>query len=128
IVDITAEVIEVPLKHAFVTSKDSLARIVSRPVVITLRLDDGTIAFGEAVPVEYVTGETVETVISAVADAAKRLEGMEASHLTPIIRALEDALPFAYTARAGIEMAVYNAYAASIDVSLWSLFGGALES
>ena len=44
------------LLHADQTARDSLARMVSRPVIITLTLDDGSEAVGEAVPVEYDRG------------------------------------------------------------------------
>ncbi len=128
IVDVTAEVIEVPLKHAFVTSKDSVARTVSRPVVIALHLDDGTSAVGEAVPVEYVTGESQESVMSAVARAGPALRGTETERLAPAIAILRDRFPLDHAARAGFEMAVYNAFAASSGLSLWYLFGAAVEN
>lgn len=126
--EVSVEAIEVPLRHAFVTSKDKLARMVSRPVVITLLLDDSTQAVGEAVPVEYVTGETQESVVAEIEAAKGAVIGGDVLRIAPIIRGLMEALPESPTARAGLEMAVYNALAQSLRIPLWKLLGGACES
>src|SRR5947207_668813 len=83
ITNVTAEIREIPLTRAFVTSKDNLARMVSRAVLIKLDLDNGTSAVGEAVPVEYVTGETPETVMNSLEAARPGLIGLEAMRLQP---------------------------------------------
>jgi L-alanine-DL-glutamate epimerase-like enolase superfamily enzyme len=126
--NLSAEIVEIPLQHRFVTAQDKLARQVSRPVVITVTLEEGRAAVGEAVPVAYVTGETPESVLAAVSHAAPSLIGGDALRLRPLLRRLAGALPHAPTARAGIETALHAAFAEVTGVSLWRLFGGAAES
>lgn len=125
---ITAEVSELPLRHNFATARDRLARMVTRPVVIALRLDDGREFFGESTPVEYVTGETQESVLSAIAHARPRLEAMDVSRLKPGLDRLRSILPDSPSARAGVEIALYNAHAGITGISLWSQFGGGVTS
>lgn len=125
IASIEAALVETPLRHVFATSQDKLARQVSRRVAISLKLDDGTEAPSEATPVAYVTGETPESVLEAVAAAAAALIGGDVLRLRPLAARLHEALPTAPTARAGIEMALYNAHAAALGAPLWKLLGGA---
>lgn len=58
-----------PIKHA------SHERTVSDNLVVRATLNDGTVGFGEGVPREYVTGETIETAFASLSrfDAAKAL-------------------------------------------------------
>lgn len=122
-----AAIQEIPLRHVFATAQDRLARQVSRQVVIGLRLEDDTLATGEAVPVQYVTGETPESVLDVVETARPLLIGAEARRLQPTIATLRSAFPHSHTALAGIEMALYSAHAASCGITLWELFGGAID-
>jgi L-Ala-D/L-Glu epimerase len=46
--------------HALATRRDSTN------VYVRLTLDDGTVGYGEGVPREYVTGETVEGAVAAL--------------------------------------------------------------
>jgi L-alanine-DL-glutamate epimerase-like enolase superfamily enzyme len=127
ILHVTAEIVEVPLRHVFATSRDTLTKMVSRTVVITVELEDGRKFYGEAVPVEYVTGETPESVLEAIRKAVD-IEFMDVLYLQPILYNLQKSLPNAPSARAGIEMAVYAAHAAVLGQPLWMVFGGAIQS
>lgn len=128
ITSIHAEVIEVPLKHLFVTSKDSQARTSSRPVVMTMSLDNGVSVVSEVVPVEYVTGENQETVMSAVEAVGPQLIGLDVVSLQPMRRRLKSMLPLAHTARSGLEIAIWKAHAQATGVPLWTTFGGSVDS
>jgi L-alanine-DL-glutamate epimerase-like enolase superfamily enzyme len=135
IIDTDVEPIEVPLRHAFATAQDTLARQVSRPVRLTLRLDDGTEAVGEAVPVQYVTGETQETATALLralapvlrdrqterrSDALAAVDAASRSHTGG--RALRLASPSVWAA---IEMALADGVHRSAGTSAWIAYGGA---
>lgn len=124
---ITAEVFEVPLKGAFATARDKLARMVTRPVSITVSLGKATFT-GESVPVEYVTGETQESVLDAVARARPDLLGCDVRELDTLVARLKEILPESPSARAGIEMALWKAHGALLRMPLRQLFGGAVDS
>jgi L-alanine-DL-glutamate epimerase-like enolase superfamily enzyme len=127
VTQLDAAIHEIPLRHVFATAQDTLARQVSRQVVTGLRMDDNTLATGEAVPVQYVTGETPESVLEVVQQSREHLIGADVRRLRPTLAALRDAFPHSPTAVAGIEMALYSAHAAVSGITLWELFGGAIQ-
>jgi muconate cycloisomerase len=78
ITEITAFHIRVPLlkrvKHAAHTRKDT------ENLVIACRLDDGIVGFGEGVPREYVTGETIDSTLALLGDMDwSAVTGLQAS-------------------------------------------------
>lgn len=125
---ITSRIVEIPLRRPFATAQDRLARQVSRPVYVRMALDDGTAFEGEAVPVAYVTGETQETVIAAIASAEAMLVGTPVERWRLCVDRIGEALGSAPSARAAMEMALFRAVAHGQRVSPWRWFGGATRS
>src|SRR4051812_5128708 len=60
-----------PIQHASHTRTDT------DNVVVRVVLDDGTVGFGEGVPREYVTGETIESALALLrqSDLPAQMEG-----------------------------------------------------
>lgn len=79
---------------------------------------------GESVPVQYVTGENVESVLSAAADLESAVLGKKIADLDKTVQQLASSFPNDIAARAGIEIALYNAYAALNSTSVHRLLGG----
>lgn len=100
-----------PFRHA------AREREVADPIVIEVELADGTLGYGETLPREYVSGETVESVVRAIREElpADLLdfrptsfpEALECIERLPT-RTAEGAVMTA--ARAGIELALLDAY------------------
>ena len=100
-----------PFRHA------ARARAVADPIVIEVELADGTLGYGETLPRDYVSGETVESVVRAIREElpADLLsfrpesfpEALECIERLPT-RTTEGAVMTA--ARAGIELALLDAY------------------
>ncbi len=128
IAHVSASIREVPLRHPFVTARDAAPRTVTRPVRIEVTLEDGRVGIGEAVPVQYVTGETQDTVLAAVGEARAVLVGQDALRLGALTQQLAEALPTSHSARAGIEMALHDLGAKLAGCSLWHRFGGVAAS
>jgi L-alanine-DL-glutamate epimerase-like enolase superfamily enzyme len=126
ITEVQAELIEIPLRHVFATAQDKLARQVSRLVRTTLTFSDGATAVGETAAVQYVTGETPDSALADIRSAAASLVGLDASRLRPAVFRLAELLPDSPSARAGIEMALFEAFAARAGLSMHRLFGGSL--
>ena len=80
---------------------------------------------GASCPVGYVTGESVESVGDALAAVGARFEGMTVDRLQPLLALADDLLRDAPAARAGLEMALYDAWARHWGLPLWQHFGGA---
>jgi L-Ala-D/L-Glu epimerase / N-acetyl-D-glutamate racemase len=65
------------------------ARRESRSLVVRVRLDDGTVGHGEALPRPYLTGETEDSVLAALAGPLAALaRGWSAADLPSVARAV----------------------------------------
>ncbi len=119
---IRAEYFQIPLKNPFILS----IRSANHANVIRwrLRTEDGREFPGESVPVQYVTGETPETVLAAVPKIDTLLHGALIEDLPYLIHEMERALPNDIAARAGVEIALYNAFTAETGIPLEKLLGG----
>lgn len=119
---ILAQCVDLPLVEPFETAQ---RRATSSPTVL-VRLIAGDIAgLGEATPVRYVTGEDVATVVHDINAASQALEGARLSEYRLSARKLAEVLPHGKSARAGIEMAMFDAFCKALGVPLYSYLGGA---
>jgi L-Ala-D/L-Glu epimerase len=123
---ITAVPFQTPLHSPFVTSQG--AATLARAVAITLTLEDGRTAGGESVPVTYVTGETVETVLETVQQVGPELVGQEVTRYAALLDIIGRAAPDRASARCGLEMAALDAWSTVTGGHLSALWGGALDS
>ncbi len=120
-----AEPYEIPLHAPFVTSRGSTS--TARGVRITLTLTDGHLCIGESVPVAYVTGESQETVLHTVKEAASALSGLEMEDYGHILNLISSLTLNQPSARCGLEMAALKAWSYTQRISLRRLWGGALH-
>ncbi|HET6401989.1 MAG TPA: dipeptide epimerase [Candidatus Kapabacteria bacterium] len=118
---IRAEYFQIPLKNPFILSIRSALH--ANVIRWHLRTDDGREFPGESVPVQYVTGETPETVLAAVPKIEALLHGALIEDLPHLIHEMGRALPNDIAARAGVEIAIYNAFAAETGIALEKLLG-----
>ncbi len=94
-------------------------------VQIVVRTEDPQLTgWGESAPVGYVTGESVHSVQEALGQAAALLEGQSVDRLGPLWARAAEALPHAPSARAGLEMALADAWGKRWEMPLWQHFGG----
>jgi muconate cycloisomerase len=111
-----------PVKHA------SHERTVSENLVVRVELDDGSAGYGEGVPRDYVTGETIETTFDALAKAdwpraigrpesfaevVKTLESLSLAEIDDDPRGMRG-----NAARCALELAVLDAYGRHFGASL----------
>ena len=97
----------------------------ARNVRIRVETEDGERGGnGASAPVGYVTGESVESVLDALQSVAGEFEGQPTDRLGPLLALASRLLPDAPAARAGLEMALYDAWAKRWHLPLWQHFGG----
>lgn len=126
IASITAEAFSTPLHNDFVTSQGRAT--IAWGVAVILALADGRTARGESVPVAYVTGETVESVLNCVRQAVPDMIGKDVRRYRPLLNIAAQHAPDAPSARCGLEMAILDAWSQVNELSLHQMWGGALES
>ncbi len=118
---ITAEYFQIPLKNPFILSIRSAHH--ANVIRWRLRTDEDLEFLGETVPVQYVTGETPESVLQASPKIDLMLRGANIEDLLHLIHELSLAFPSDISAQAGVEIALYNAYAFEVNTSLSKLLG-----
>jgi L-alanine-DL-glutamate epimerase-like enolase superfamily enzyme len=120
ILSLRAEYFRLPLKHPFVLS----IRTATNANVVRWYLETTIGNFlGECVPVQYVTGETPESVLDISGEIERALVGARIADWLELTAHLAREFPHHVAARAGAEIALYNAYAYYEAVPLHALFG-----
>ncbi|MEG2036754.1 MAG: dipeptide epimerase, partial [Ruthenibacterium sp.] len=88
--------------------------------------DTGEVGYGEAPPTAVITGDTKGSIRCAIADfIAPALLGMELENLDGIMKKLHGALVKNTSAKAAVDMAVYDIFAKRFGAPLYQLLGGA---
>ncbi|QDT56101.1 L-Ala-D/L-Glu epimerase [Caulifigura coniformis] len=134
LVELTATHARIPLKRRI--RHASHTRTDNDTLLIRARLDDGTIGWGEGLPREYVTGETIETawehfarfdfgaVLGGELDARNVLANvagrLEMFTSTPLDRARRSSFGNAF--RCAVELAVLDAVCRSLGRPLSAVF------
>ncbi len=129
ITDAHAEIITFPLVAPFAVAtrtayeaRNVVVRIKANKVN-TLHCVEG---LGAAAPVSYVTGETQEGALATLRGALARLAGdeaIESLRLRPMLARAHDLIPNQPSARAALEMALYDLWGHSLHLPLWHHFG-----
>lgn len=123
IVSVTARPWTLPLVAPFVIAARTATE--ARNVRIEIRTEGAITGHGASAPVGYVTGESVESVQAAIEAIAPSFEGQCLNRLGPLLDLVNRRLVEAPAARAGLEMALYDAWAKHWNLPLWQHFGGA---
>jgi L-alanine-DL-glutamate epimerase-like enolase superfamily enzyme len=123
IVDIRTKELSRELTSPFEISLGTQTHISN--VAVAVETSDGTVGLGEAAPVTTVTHETQGTVTAACDLAADLLDGTPITNYRGIHDTLEHHLETQHAARAGIEIAVFDALCTHLGCSLAEFAGGA---
>jgi L-alanine-DL-glutamate epimerase-like enolase superfamily enzyme len=97
-------------------------------VLIRLEADDGTIGWGEAASAPTMTGETVESMMAAIAYLAPAVEGREAADIGGALAAMAHRMYGNSAAKAAIEMALHDLVGRATGRPAYALLGGKARS
>ncbi len=123
---VSVEPLNIPLLEPFTIATGSVSD--AQNVLITITLNDGSIGYGECAPFSPSTGETQETALAAARGCAALIEGRDAAHWRVLSKLMYSVYFSQATARAGIEMALLDAFTRSYGIPLYIFFGGASTS
>ncbi|MDR1532422.1 MAG: dipeptide epimerase [Clostridiales bacterium] len=127
ILRVTTQPISVPLKRPFVTALRSAAAIES--VLIRVETDGGAEGLGEAAATAAITGETRQSIAAAVeGHIAPAIAGRDILAFDDVMRALRGCIVKNTSAKAAVDMALYDLLAQRLGVPLYQLLGGARSS
>nr|WP_106780205.1 dipeptide epimerase [Lysinibacillus timonensis] len=123
IIDIKLFEVEAPLISPFKTALRTVNRIQNIGVqVIT---DEDVIGLGEATPTAAITGETKSSIENAIIDYIKpAIMGMNIDELSPIMEKINASIYKNTSAKAAVDMAIYDLFAKKLNAPLYKVLGG----
>lgn len=118
----TAEV-NIPLVTPFKTALRTVDSV--NDIVVRVVTEDGSVGYGEAPPTAVITGDTKGSIRCAVEEfIAPNLIGMEIEDLDGIMGKLQGCILKNTSAKAAVDMAVYDLFAKSCKKPLYQVLGG----
>ena len=115
--------ISIPLNKTFKTALRTVDS--AENAVVMVHTDDGRVGFGEAPPTKAITGEdndSIKTTISKFITPA--LIGQEITDMDAIQEKLHGSIEGNTSAKAAVDMALYDLYTQKLGVPLYKYLGG----
>lgn len=121
--DIKVGKVSIPLKKPFITA---LRRVdAAEDIIVQVEADTGETGFGNAPPTAVITGDIQSSVAAAVREIIKpQLLGMDVDDFEDIMAMLDAAMYHNFSAKAAVDMAVYDLFGQRYGLPLYKLFGG----
>lgn len=118
---------QIPLITPFKTALRTVDAIEN--VVVTLETDEGARGFGEAPPTAVITGDTIPSIAGAIRYfIAPKIIGRDVECVDGLHDLIESSMVHNTSAKAAVEMAVYDLVGKRWNVPLYQLLGGAKQS
>lgn len=115
--------ISVPLKRTFKTA----LRVVNsvEDVIVKITTDTGNVGYGEAPPTGVITGDTTGAIIGAIEDhIRKSITGLDIENFEQIMIKLNKSIVKNTSAKAAVDIALYDLYGQLYGAPLYKLLGG----
>jgi L-alanine-DL-glutamate epimerase-like enolase superfamily enzyme len=123
ITSIKTGTISIPLRTPFKTSLRTVNRIIS--TVVLIETDAGISGIGEAHPTAQITGESPASVRSAIHEFIfPRISNCNVCNLEETSNRIADAITGNPSAKAAVEMAVYDLFGKYYQIPVYRLLGG----
>ena len=123
ITDIQVFEVEAPLITPFKTALRTVEKINN--VGVTVYTDNGQVGIGEAAPTAVITGETKESIVHAITHYIKpAILGMEIEDLAQIMEKIDHCLYKNTSAKAAVDIAIYDLFAKRYNAPLYKILGG----
>ena len=123
ITDIEFGMLRVPLKTPFKTALRTVDRV--EDIVVMLKTDTGHVGYGGAPATAVITGDTHGSIVDAIRHyIAPRLVGQEIADLNRLTRLVQGAMEKNSSAKAAVEIAIYDLFGQLYGAPLYKLLGG----
>lgn len=126
ITEIKTNVITIPLHTEFKTALRTVRSIEN--VLVTVLTDSALVGFGSGAPATVITGETVSSILGAIEVIQSSIIGMEVENHEAILQRLNNCIVGNMSAKAAVDMALYDLLAKSLQTPLYKFLGGLADS
>ncbi|MCI5847156.1 MAG: dipeptide epimerase [Candidatus Limiplasma sp.] len=124
ITDIRLGILSVPLRVPFKTALRTVDGV--QDVVVEIHTDTGAVGYGEAPPTGVITGDTTGGIIGAIRDhIGKTIQGRDVDDLEDLLKAVQDCMVHNTSAKAAVDMALWDLYGQKYQIPVHKLLGGA---
>ena len=124
ITDVRLGILSVPLRVPFKTALRSVSSV--EDIVVEIYTDTGHVGYGEAPPTGAITGDTTGAIIGALKDhLIKTIVGRDVDEFEDLIQAVNKCIVKNTSAKAAVDMALYDLYGQLYKLPVYKLFGGA---
>ena len=125
--DIQTGRLSLPLARPFKTALRTVDRV--EDVAVRILTDAGEVGYGEAPPTAVITGDTIGSIECAIRDFIRpALIGMDIEDMEGIQKKLHSCILHNTSAKAAVDMALYDLWGKRWNAPLWKLLGGAKRS
>jgi o-succinylbenzoate synthase len=123
ITDIRFAMLRVPLKTPFKTALRTVDAI--EDIVVSVHTDTGHVGYGEAPATAVITGDTHGSIVEAIRKfISPRLIGEEIANLNRVTQLIQGAIEKNSSAKAAVEIAVYDLFGQLYRAPLYKMLGG----
>ncbi|MFW6281083.1 MAG: mandelate racemase/muconate lactonizing enzyme family protein [Halanaerobium sp.] len=121
--DIKLYSLKIPLIKEFKTSLRTVK--IADETIVKIESEDGKIGYGEAAPTAVITGDTGESIRGIIENKIKPLLiGEQVENIEKLHFLIEKAAVNNFSAKAAVEMAVYDLFAQNYGAPLYKILGG----
>lgn len=115
------------LRVPFKTALRSVSSV--EDVIVEIHTDTGAVGYGEAPPTGVITGDTTGAIIGAIRDhIAKTIIGRDVDDFEDLMIALNACIQKNTSAKAAVDMALWDLYGQLYKIPVYKLMGGAKKS
>lgn len=115
--------ISIPLRTPFKTALRTVNQV--QDIVVILHTDCGALGYGEAPPTGSITGDTAGAILGAIEDhISKAILGREVEELEPLLQRVQRAIVGNSSAKAAVDMAIWDLYGQRYQIPVYKLLGG----
>lgn len=116
--------ISTPLRVPFKTALRTVSSV--EDVIVELHTDTGAVGYGEAPPTGVITGDTTGAIIGAIRDhIAPAILGRGLDEFEDLTAAVQKALVHNTSAKAAVDMALWDLLGQKYSVPVYRMLGGA---
>ena len=115
--------LRVPLKTPFKTALRTVDKI--EDIVVMISTDTGHVGYGEAPATAVITGDTHGSIVEAIRHYIwPRVKGQDVANLNHLTQLIQGAMEKNSSAKAAVEIAIYDLWGQLYDAPLYRLLGG----